>query len=151
MPHYDNNLVGKRNHNSFSYIIMVPLAREGAWVFVYNSKGDDVLVHIPFGLYFVLRDDVMHGGWCGSSGNTRLQISFIYRDYLDNFRYLQYINEEVALAKGYFHPPPIDYNKAEGILPKNYEHRLGQQMKEMEEEYWGMENFWPSLKKVYEE
>ena len=151
MPHYDNNLVGKRNHNSFSYIIMVPLTREGSWVFVYNSNGDDVLVHIPFGSYFVLRDDVMHGGWCGSSGNTRLQISFIYRDYLENFRYLQYINEKIASAKGYFHPPPIDYNKAECILPITYERRLGKQMKEMEEAYLGMENFWPSLVNSHEE
>ena len=55
------------------------------------------------------------------------------------------------MAKGYFNPPAIDYNKAEGILPKNYEHRLGQQMKEIEEENFGLENFWPSLKKIYEE
>ena len=151
MPHYDKNLVGKRNHNVFSYIIMVPLAREGAWVFIYDSNGDDLFLHIPFGSYFVLRDDVMHGGWCGSSGNTRLQISFIYRDYLDNFRYLLYINEEVALEKGYFHPPPIDYKKALCIVPPDFKDRLDQQMEEMEEEYCGMENFWPSLKKEDEE
>ena len=61
------------------------------------------------------------------------------------------MNEEVAEAKFFCNPPPVDYKKAECVLPEFYEHRLCQQMKEMEEEYWGMTDSSPSLKKVYEE
>ena len=44
------------------------------WIFVYSEMDDDhhKLLHIPFGFFLVLQDDVWHGGFCGHAENLHL-------------------------------------------------------------------------------
>ena len=79
---------------------MVPLSESGSHLFIYS---DDLtqkrLIFIPFGSCFMLRSDVIHGGCCGRPGNTRLQVSFIRHDMLDNFRKLGHVSGDICREK----------------------------------------------------
>ena len=96
---------------------MVPLSESGSYLFIYS---DDLtqkwLIFIPFGSCFMLRSDVIHGGCCGRPGNTRLQVSFIRHDMIDNFRELGHINSNIYRAKGFYDPPEVTYNQVESLL-----------------------------------
>ena len=96
---------------------MVPLSESGSHLFIYS---DDLtqkrLIFIPFGSCFMLRSDVIHGGCCSRPGNTRLQVSFIRHDMIDNFRKLGHVSGSICREKGFYDPPKVTYNQVESLL-----------------------------------
>ena len=96
---------------------MVPLAREGSWLFIYNDElTQKRLINIPFGSCFILRSNVLHGGCCGSPGNTRLQVSFILHKMMDNYKELGHVDGRICFEKGFYDPPEVDYTKSVCLL-----------------------------------
>ena len=96
---------------------MVPLSESGSHLFIYS---DDLtqkrLIFIPFGSCFMLRSDVVHGGCCGGRGNTRMQVSFIRHEMLDNFRELGHVSARICHEKGFYDPPEVTYRQVESLL-----------------------------------
>ena len=79
---------------------MVPLSEAGSHLFIYKDDlTDKRLIHIPFGSCFMLRSDVIHGGYCGCPGNTRLQVSFTRHDMIENYCKLGHINSDICREK----------------------------------------------------
>ena len=68
--------------------------KEGSWLYVYDLDFRWKMLRIPLGGYLVLRDDLYHGGFCGSAGNVRIQITLIPEDDINEFCYLRVANNE---------------------------------------------------------
>ena len=109
MPHLDTSPNTKKDI-LHSWICMIPLVKEGSWVYVYDEQFKSKMLRIPLGGYLVLRDDLYHGGFCGSAGNVRIQITLIPEDQIDEFRYLNHVGHKIAAEKGFYDPKPIDYS-----------------------------------------
>lgn len=56
---------------------------------------------------------MIHGGCCGFPGNTRLQVSFIKYNMIENFRELGHFNSHICKAKGVYDPPKVEYKQME--------------------------------------
>ena len=56
-------------------IVHAPLCSEGAVVSAFDPKNDTHWhVHLPFGMFMVMRGDVWHSGFCGSPGNVHFRV-----------------------------------------------------------------------------
>ena len=116
---------------------MVPLSEAGSHLFIYKDDlTDKRLIHIPFGSCFMLRSDVIHGGCCGDRGNTRLQVSFIRRHMIENYRELGQINSDICRAKGFYEPPEVTYNRVEELLGVELDNTLARYPSLIKEKYF---------------
>ena len=126
---------------------MVPLSESGSYLFIYS---DDLtqkrLIFIPFGSCFMLRSDVIHGGCCGGRGNTRLQVSFIRHDMLDNFRELGHVSVSICREKGFYDPPEVTYNQVESLLGVENNNILAKYPSTIKEKYFMGANMFPQTK-----
>ena len=126
---------------------MVPLSEGGSYLFIYS---DDLtqkrLIFIPFGSCFMLRSDVIHGGCCGRPGNTRLQVSFIRHDMLDNFRKLGHVSVRICREKGFYDPPEVTYNQVESLLGVENNNILAKYPSQIKEKYFMGANMFPQTK-----
>ena len=71
MPHLDCAM----HANKHSWIFHVPICKHGMYLYIWDVDAPGLkktLVHIPFGSFLVLRDDVWHGGIIGGEGNVRV-------------------------------------------------------------------------------
>lgn len=126
---------------------MVPLSESGSHLFIYS---DDLtqkrLIFIPFGSCFMLRSDVIHGGCCGGPGNTRLQVSFIRHDMIENFRELGHVSGDICKAKGFYDPPEVTYNEVESLLGVENNNILAKYPSQIKEKYFMGANMFPQTK-----
>jgi len=126
---------------------MVPLSESGSYLFIYS---DDLtqkrLIFIPFGSCFMLRSDVIHGGCCGGPGNTRLQVSFIRQEMLDNFRELGHVSGDICREKGFYDPPAVTYNEVESLLGVENDNILAKYPSQIKEKYFMGANMFPQTK-----
>lgn len=90
---------------------MVPLLLERSWLYVYDREMNDNMLHIPFGGYLVLRDDIYHGGFYDTPGNIRMQITLLHKNYFDSFAYLLHANPRITERRGLFEPLAVNYQK----------------------------------------
>ena len=104
MPHIDRKVNTRKKKRLPTWIIMIPIMKEGSWLYVYDQKFDYKLLRIPLGGYLVIRDDLYHGGFCGSVGNVRIQITLIPEDQIDEFRYLNHVGHKIANEKRFLQP-----------------------------------------------
>ena len=112
MPHLDHAVNMKKTNCLESWIIMIPLMKEGSWLYVYDQEFRCKMLRIPLGAYLVVRNDVYHGGFCGTPGKVRMQITLIPKQYIDNFRYLQHASKKFGEEKGFFDPKAVDYSES---------------------------------------
>ena len=82
MPHRDLKDAGTRLR---TWIIMIPLMKEGSWLYEYNKEFTHKFLRIPLGGYLVLRDYIFHGGCDGCEGNVRMQITLLPKSDVDKF------------------------------------------------------------------
>ena len=123
---------------------MVPLSEAGSHLFIYKDDlTDKRLIHIPFGSCFMLRSDVIHGGCCGGPGNTRLQVSFIRHDMIENYRELGHIIRDLCEAKGFYNPPRVDYNQVEELLDVEHQNTLARYPMTIKAKYFMGGNMFP--------
>ena len=126
---------------------MVPLSESGSHLFIYS---DDLtqkrLIFIPFGSCFMLRSDVVHGGCCGGRGNTRMQVSFIRHEMLDNFRELGHVSARICHEKGFYDPPEVTYNEVESLLGVENNNILAKYPSQIKEKYFMGANMFPQTK-----
>ena len=116
---------------------MVPLSEAGSHLFIYKDDlTDKRLIHIPFGSFFMLRSDVIHGGCCGDPGNTRLQVSFICHKMIENYRELGHANSDICKDKGFYHPPMVDYNQVKELLDVEHQNTLARYPSTIKEKYF---------------
>ena len=124
---------------------MVPLSEAGSHLFIYKDDlTDKRLIHIPFGSCFMLRSDVIHGGCCGGRGNTRLQVSFIRHDMIENYRELGHINRVICREKGFYYPPKVTYNHVEELLGVELNNTLARYPSTIKEKYFMGGNMFPA-------
>ena len=64
---------------------------------------------------------MLHGGCCGSPGNTRLQVSFILHKMMDNYKELGHVDGRICFEKGFYDPPEVDYTKSVCLLGSELE------------------------------
>ena len=134
MPHLDTS-PSKKKDRLHSWICMIPLMKEGSWVYVYDEEFKYKLLRIPLGSYLVIRDDVYHGGFCGTSGNVRMQITLIPKSDIGKFQWLSHANKKVAEKQGFYHPKPVDYGESVNILDKFFTDQLKKQSDELAKDY----------------
>ena len=75
-PHLD--MRSNRYPEKVEWIVHFPLSRKGEYFYIYTGDwmGNYTLLHIPLGLFLVLRSDVYHGGFGGGKGNVWMYITF---------------------------------------------------------------------------
>ena len=133
MPHVDTK--GTTRKKLHSWICMIPLMKEGSWLYVYDQDFKYKMLRIPLGGYLVIRDDVYHGGFCGSPGSVRMQITLIPKTDIGKFQYLKHVSKKVADEKGFYDPQPVDYNESVVIFEEDVKKKLNTQSKELETHY----------------
>ena len=121
---------------------MIPIMKEGSWLYVYDQKFDYKLLRIPLGGYLVIRDDLYHGGFCGSAGNVRIQITLIPEDQIDEFCYLNHVGHKIANEKGFYNPKPINYNDSVYIFGDDVKEKLKAQKTDLARDYSNIEDIY---------
>ena len=139
MPHIDHSVKTRQKKRRPAWIIMIPIMKEGSWLYVYDQKFDYKLLRIPLGGYLVIRDDLYHGGFCGSAGNVRIQITLIPEDQIDEFRYLNHVGHKIANEKGFYNPKPINYNDSVYIFDDDVKEKLKAQKTDLAKDYSNLE------------
>ena len=91
---------------------------------------------IPFGSCFILREDLIHGGCWGYHGNTRLQVSFICHEMIENYRKLGHANSDICKDKGFYYPPMVDYNQVKELLDVGHQNTLARYPSLIKEKYF---------------
>ena len=142
MPHIDHKVNTRKKKRRPAWIIMIPIMKEGSWLYVYDQKFDYKLLRIPLGGYLVIRDDLYHGGFCGSVGNVRIQITLIPEDQIDEFRYLNHVGHKIANEKGFYNPKPIDYNDSVVIFGDDVKEKLKAQKTDLAQDYSNIEDIY---------
>ena len=142
MPHIDHSVKTRKKKRLPAWIIMIPIMKEGSWLYVYDQKFDYKLLRIPLGGYLVIRDDLYHGGFCGSVGNVRIQITLIPEDQIDEFRYLNHVGHKIATEKGFYNPKPINYNDSVYIFDDDVKEKLKAQKTDLAEDYSNIEDIY---------
>ena len=121
---------------------MIPVTKEGSWLYVYDRNFDSKMLRIPLGGYLVLRDDLYHGGFCDSDGNVRIQITLIPHDDINNFCYLYHVGSKISAEKGFYDPKPVDYKESVYIFDKDVKQKLKAHNKELADNYSDMETLY---------
>ena len=142
MPHIDHKVNTRKKKRLPSWIIMIPVTKEGSWLYVYDRNFDSKMLRIPLGGYLVLRDDLYHGGFCGSDGNVRIQITLIPHDDINNFRYLYHVGSKISAEKGFYDPKPVDYKESVYIFDEDVKQKLMAQKTKLEESFYDMETLY---------
>ena len=142
MPHIDHSVKTRKKKRRPAWIIMIPIMKEGSWLYVYDQKFDYKLLRIPLGGYLVIRDDLYHGGFCGSAGNVRIQITLIPEDQIDDFRYLNHVGHKIANEKGFYNPKPINYNNSVYIFGDDVKEKLKAQKTDLAQDYSNIEDIY---------
>ena len=88
MPHIDHSVKTRKKKRRPAWIIMIPIMKEGSWLYVYDQDFECKMLRIPLGGYLVLWDNLYHGGFCGSPGNVSIQITLIPKPDIGKFCYL---------------------------------------------------------------
>ena len=97
--------------------MMLPIACEQNQLLIYNDAlTDKWLIHIYVGTMFMLRNDVYHGGCCGSPGNIRLQVSIIHFTMKDSHSELGHANLDCE----FYNRTAIDHTEAIDLLSPTY-------------------------------
>ena len=109
--------------------------KEGSWLYVYDQDFECKMLRIPLGGYLVLRDDLHHGGFCGSPGNVRIQITLIPEDDINEFRYLNHVGNKIATEKGFYNPKPVNYHESVYIFDDNVREKLNAQKRDLGGDY----------------
>ena len=146
MPHHDY-LVGLGTIPiQHGWITTVPLARKGAWLFLYNDKVmEKRLVHIPFGTVFTMRSDVYHGGCLGSKGNCRMQISIIVAEMVNEYLYLGHVSEDICMRNRIYNPWILNMSSSLSLVNSETQQDLNAKATEIEDNYIFGKNMWPSV------
>ena len=142
MPHIDHKVNTRKKKRRPAWIIMIPIMKEGSWLYVYDQKFDYKLLRIPLGGYLVLRHNLYHGGFCGSAGNVRIQITLIPEDQIDEFRYLNHVGHKIAAEKGFYNPKPINYNDSVYIFGDDVKEKLKAQKTDLAQDYSNIEDIY---------
>lgn len=142
MPHVDSKVTRTKKNHLHSWICMIPLMKEGSWLYVYDQNFKSKMLKIPLGGFLVIRDDVYHGGFCGSDGNVRMQVSLIPKTGIDKFRYLSHVSKKIANEKGFFDPPAVNYNEAVWIFEEDVKKKLKTQREELDARYYNMDSLY---------
>ena len=142
MPHIDHKVNTRKKKRRPAWIIMIPIMKEGSWLYVYDQKFDYKLLRIPLGGYLVIRDDLYHGGFCGSVGNVRIQITLIPEDQIDEFCYLNHVGHKIAAEKGFYDPKPIDYSDSVVIFGDDVKEKLKAQKTDLAQDYSNIEDIY---------
>ena len=142
MPHIDRKVNTRKKKRLPTWIIMIPIMKEGSWLYVYDRDFDSKMLRIPLGGYLVLRDDHQHGGFCGSAGNVRIQITLIPEDQIDEFRYLNHVGHKIANEKGFYNPKPINYNDSVYIFGDDVKEKLKAQKTDLAQDYSNIEDIY---------
>lgn len=79
---------------------------------------------------------MIHGGCCCGPGNTRLQVSIIRHDMIENYRELGHINSDICRAKGFYDPPELTYNQVEELLDVEHQNTLARYPSTIKEKYF---------------
>ena len=125
---------------------MVPLSEAGSHLFIYKDDlTDKRLIHIPFGSCFMLRSDVIHGGCCGSPGNTRLQVSYILHSMVENYKELGHVDGRICQEKGFYDPPKVDYKKSISLLSVEVEHAVSKYHQVITKKYFMGSKMFPEV------
>ena len=114
---------------------MIPLMKEGSWLYVYDQDFKYKMLRIPLGGYLVIRYDVYHGGFCGLPGNVRMQITLIPKTDIGKFQHLKHVSKKVADENVFYDPQPVDYNESVVIFEEDVKKKLNTQSKELETNY----------------
>ena len=142
MPHIDHAVNTRKKKHLPTWIIMIPIMKEGSWLYVYDRDFECKMLRIPLGGYLVLRDDLYHGGFCGSPGNVRIQITLIPHDDINNFCYLYHVGPKIAAEKGFYDPKPVDYKESVYIFDEDVKQKLMAQKTKLEESFYDMETLY---------
>ena len=149
MPHRDYSVGLGKEPTQHGWIATVPLAREGAWLFLYNDEVmEKRLVHIPFGTVFTMRSDVYHGGCLGSKGNCWMQIFIIVAEMVDKYLYLGHVSKEICINNMIYNPFTIDMGSSLSLVNSETQQDLNAKAKEIEDNYIFGKNMWPSVGSV---
>lgn len=117
LPHVDCCVRDRSQPKQHGWILIVPLSECDSCLFIYkDSLTQEWLIYIPFGSCFILRTDVIHVGYCGYPGNTRLQVFFIKHKMVENYRKLGHINRTICQEKFFYDLPKVAYNQAKELL-----------------------------------
>ena len=143
MPHVDTK--GSTRKKLHSWICMIPLMKEGSWLYVYDQDFKYKMLRIPLGGYLVIRDDVYHGGFCGSPGSVRMQITLIPKTDIGKFQYLKHVSKTVADKKGFYDPKPVKYDEAVVIFKEDIQKKLNTQSEDLETHYSDIDSIYAVL------
>ena len=144
MPHLDT-LPNKKKDRLHSWICMIPLMKEGSWVYVYDEEFKYKMLRIPLGGYLVIRDDVYHGGFCGTGGNVRMQITLIPKSDIGKFQWLTHATKKVAEKQGYYNPKPVDYGESVNIFDDFFKDQLKKQSTELAKHYLEIDSMYRAM------
>ena len=109
--------------------------KEGSWLYVYDEDFKYKMLRIPLGVFLVIRDNIFHGGFCGSVNNVRMQITLIPKTDIGKFRWLTRVSKKVADKKGYYNPQPVDYCESVYIFDEDVKKKLKKQSTDLENNY----------------
>ena len=93
------------------------------------------MLRIPLGVFLVIWDDVYHGGFCGTVGNVRMQITLIPKTDIGKFQYLTHVSKKVAEKQGYYNPKPVNYCESVYIFDEDVKNKLKKQSTELANHY----------------
>ena len=142
MPHIDRKVNTRKKKSLPTWIIMIPIMKEGSWLYVYDRDFECKMLRIPLGGYLVLRDDLYHGGFCGTPGNVRIQITLIPQDDIDDFRQLKHVGNKIATEKGFYDPKPVSYDESVYIFNKDIKQKLMAQKTKLADSYSDIETLY---------